>query len=350
MPELGTDKKRTERSLFDLPDSTFHASRKLASLSVSRMKKNVEAPDQYNEGLLHVGAVGQVIPEKEIQVKVKTFLSKCKTIETYLNQVPSLMTNFKGISNSTNKRNKKIKKFMDKDIEEYYGNVQQNQEYQEAINDFNEELQRLDNLIQELEEAEDEAEDEDELLNIKQQLIERKEEKRGIYNQYMEYLNEVEENGPDEFDEYDSTLPPTTSVNSFFGKITSSIDDANMYFVANIDPYKNDLNAVSVENINKTLDHLNDKFAPIITFIDRIIAEDRKGGQNLILPYEQLRKTFNDFRISVRGTINRSIGTSDANSVPDGQMIGGFTTFRRKNNISLNIVSQHQPFKQKYLL
>jgi hypothetical protein len=355
MPELGTDKKRTERSLFDLPDSTFHANRKLASLSVSRMKKNIEAPDQYNEGLLHVGAVGQVIPEKEIQVKVKTFLSKCKTIETYLNQVPSLMTNFKGLSNSANKSNVKIKRNMDTRRNSYIQNTNQNN--QNTINQYNQLIREQEEAIQQLEQELEEAEnneDEDEILRINQELYQEKQYYRDIQDEFIIFMNGIDEDFneslPAEFDEYDNPLPPTTSVNSFFGKITSSIDDANMYFVANIDPYKNDLNAVSVENINNALDNLNDKFAPIITFIDNMMQVDRKGAQNLTLPYEQLRKTFNDFRISVRGTINRSIGESGSIQNPDGQMIGGFTTFRRKNNISLNIVSQHQPFKQKYLL
>jgi hypothetical protein len=384
------------KSLRKLPDSVYGTSRKLASISLSKMAANMPTSEEMNI------PSGVVIYAEELERKVKIFLIKINSIGTYLSQLPKKTRNepeglegqnlegqnlegqFNQVATGSGRRRR------------MRGGADEQDDADALIAELDKEMEELEELIHRIPVASslDGSSSGDDLSGLDTETIEEdlesvaevaeevydtamktgnkkliglaedlrdavNEGDKNAVNDILEEIKDQLSGGLDVFGHTQSVQKDIgisnklISFSSLFGKASQSVDDAQIYFNENIAPYKNSLTAVQIENMNRDLDNISVMFQSIIQS-PTLLALTSK--QQSFEPYDQLIKSFGEFRKSVRGVINSSI----SNPPPENALTGAgrrtlshhqrHSRHSRQNAPSLSILGRYKNCPQKYLL
>jgi len=384
MPTLYDASKKLRK----LPDSTYGTSRKLASISLSKMATSDSVAEQ-------TSPEGIVITADDLERKVKIFRIKIKNIGNYLLQIPSaskkegsiarnLEGEFEGTEGAGRRRKggrrRRLKGGADDEepqqtAEDYLRELEEmDQDRKRQIEDI---IQRLQNRATELEEGG--SEDEEDIQEEADDLQSLADEIGGEIGQQIrdaldngdigtarKLADKIGEDLENQYQQYGLTQKQGEELgvsqrlinfNSLFGKATQAVDDAQIFFNESIAPYKKSLTAVQIENINNDLDSINELFKRV-TQSPALLALNSRGQTHE--PYDQLQSAFKDFRVSVRGVINSAVVNvprNDEGQVGASTLSGGSLSHRhthhkhfRQEAPSLSIMSKHKRCSQKFLL
>ena len=374
------------KSLRKLPDSVYGTSRKLASISLSKMATNMPSSEEMNI------PSGVVISAEELERKVKIFRIKVNSIGTYLSQLPKKATkepeglepiNLEGQFNQVatgSGRRRRMRGGADEqdDADALIAELDREMaELEEIINRIpvassldgyssGDDLSGLDTetIEEDLESVAEVAQEvydtamktgSKKLVGLAEDLRDAVNEgDKDAVNDILEEIKDELSGGLDVFGHTQSVQKDIgisnklISFSSLFGKASQAVDDAQIYFNENIAPYKNSLTAVQIENMNRDLDNISVMFQSIIQSPTLLALTSKLQSFE---PYDQLIKSFGEFRKSVRGIINSSI----SNQTPTDEV--ALTGAGRRQNRhsrqkapSLSILGRYKNCPQKYLL